>query len=122
MCKPAHADPRAPALRSFLILAAHLLHRAQDILHRSPEASAFTYRKPRTSSPPCVRRDHPLAYAEMMDGVRNLLNSLPNAYKINVLDSTPWSHPDVPTIVSKRQRSSTSSSRNPLSDVRGSTS
>jgi hypothetical protein len=97
-----------PALTTsaFLILAAHLVHRAQDLRHRLPEARpVFSYTKSKDagSAPSpvfCPRRDHPMAYAEMMSGVKNLLANLPESCRIRLLESPPWSHPDVPMIVS----------------------
>jgi hypothetical protein len=97
-----------PALTTsaFLILAAHLVRRALDLSHPLPEAHpVFSYTKSQdagsASSPVfCPRRDHPMAYAEMMSGVQNLLANLPESCSINALKSPPWSHPDVPMIVS----------------------
>lgn len=91
---------------TFVILAAHLVQRAQDLRHRLPEAHpvfSFTKSKDARSSPSpvfCPRRDHPMAYAEIMSGVTNLLATLPESCSINVLQSPPWSHPDIPMIVS----------------------
>jgi hypothetical protein len=97
-----------PALTAsaFLIFSAHLVHRALDLRHRLPEARpVFPYTKSKDagSAPSpvfCPRRDHPIAYAEMMSGVQNLLANLPESCSINALTSPPWSHPDVPMIVS----------------------
>jgi hypothetical protein len=88
------------------MLPLHLVHRAQDLRRRLPEVRpVFSYTKSKDagSAPSPVfrpRRDHPLAYTEIMSGVRNLLANLPESCSINALTSPPWSHPDVPMIVS----------------------
>jgi hypothetical protein len=41
-----------------------------------------------------------MAYAEMMQAVKNLLAYIPPSCGFNALNSPPWSHPDVPMTVS----------------------
>lgn len=96
-----------PALitSAFLILATHLVHRAQDLRHRLPEVRpVFSYAHSKNGgsvpSPAfCPRKDHPMAYAEMMSGVENVIANLPDSCCINALEPPPWTHPDVPMIV-----------------------
>ncbi|GFZ42290.1 hypothetical protein JCM24511_00004 [Saitozyma sp. JCM 24511] len=89
---------------AFLILATHLVHRAQDLRHRLPEVRpVFSYAHSKNGgsvpSPAfCPRKDHPMAYAEMMSGVENVIANLPDSCCINALEPPPWTHPDVPMI------------------------
>lgn len=85
----------ALTLSAYLILAFHLVHRAQDLRHCLPEAHAvFSYTESKSAgsgvSPAfCPRRDHPMAYAEMMSGVTNLLANLPDSCSIRMLEAPP---------------------------------